>query len=68
MMNIIVKIRMEATTEAADEIQAHMDATTVTIYTDDSDIEDKIGAATYDIVTNEASHQHLESEAQFNVS
>ena len=65
------KIRIEATKEAAkkqhDEIQAHLDITTMTIYTDGSGIEDKIGAAAYNTVTNEASHQHLGSEAQFNV-
>ena len=50
-----------------DEIQAHQDATTMTIYTDGSGVEDKIGAAAYNSVTNEASHRHLGSEAQFNV-
>jgi ribonuclease HI len=39
----------------------------MTIYTDGSGIENKIGAAAYTTATNEASHQHLGSEAQFNV-
>ena len=67
----MVKIRIEAIKEAAkkqhDKIQAYLDITTMTIYTHDSGIEDKIGAAVYNIATNEASHQHLGREAQFNV-
>jgi hypothetical protein len=65
------KIRIEATKEAAkkqhDEIQAHLDTTTMTIYTDDSDIETKIGAAVYITTINEAGHQYLGNETQFNV-
>ena len=66
-----MRIRIEATKEAAkkhhDETQAHLDATTMTFYTDGSGIEDRIGAAAYNAVAKEASHQHLGSEMQFNV-
>ena len=66
-----VRIRIEATKEAAkkhhDETQAHLDATMMTFYTDGSGIEGRIGAAAYNAVTKEASHQHLGSEMQFNV-
>ena len=65
------KTRIERTKENAkaqhDRTQMHLDATTVTIYTDDSGIESKIGAAAYNSAINEASHQHLRSETQFNV-
>jgi ribonuclease HI len=65
------KIRIEATKEVAkkqhDEIQAHLDTTTMTIYTDGSGIETKIGAAVYSTTTNEAGHQYLGNETQFNV-
>jgi hypothetical protein len=50
-----------------DEIQAHLDTTTMTIYIDGSDIENKIGAAAYIIMINEAGHQYLGNETQFNV-
>jgi hypothetical protein len=57
------KIRIEATKEAAkkrhDEIQAHLDTTTMAIYTDGSGIESKLGAAVYSTMTNEADHQYL---------
>ena len=64
-------IQMEATKDNAKDqhykTQTHLDATTVMIYTDGSGIESKVGAAAYNSTTNEVSHQHLGSEAQFNV-
>ena len=50
-----------------DRTQMHPDATSVTIYIDGSGIENKIGAAAYNSSTDEARHQHLGNEAQFNV-
>ena len=54
-----MKIRTLATKEAAkkqlDEIQAHLDTTMMTIYTDGSRIEGKIGAAAYNIVNDKRS-------------
>lgn len=65
------KIKIETTKDDAkdkhDKIQTHLDATTLTIYTDDSDIDSKIGAASYNSATNEVNHQHLGREVQFNV-
>jgi hypothetical protein len=50
-----VKIRVETTKDDAkdqhDKIQTHLDDTTVTIYTDGSGIESKIGAAPYNLTT-----------------
>ena len=61
-----MRIRIEATKETAkkhhDETQTHLDATMMTFYTDDSDLKDRIGAAAYNAMTKEASHQHLGSE------
>ena len=60
------KIRIEATKEAAkkhhDEIQSQPDAARMTIYTDDSGIENKIDAATYNSTMNEVNHQYLGDE------
>jgi hypothetical protein len=62
----MAKNRIEATKEAAkkqhDEIQVHLDTMTMTIYTDDSGIEIKIGAVVYITMINEAGHQYLGNE------
>jgi hypothetical protein len=68
---MVAKVRIGTTKEGAkkqhDEVQAHPDSMTMTIYIDGSVIEGKIGAAAYNAATNEASHQHPGSEARFNM-
>ena len=66
-----IETRISATKDIAKELhykmQEHTNATTASIYTDGSGIENKIGAAAYNYTTNEASHQHLGSQKQHNV-
>src|SRR5438477_8112044 len=62
-----IEATKETATKQHDKIQAYLDATTVTIYTDGSGIDSKMGVAAYNIATSEASHQHLGSEIQSNV-
>ena len=45
----------------------HSNDTTITIYTNDSNIENKIDATTYNSSMNKVSHQYLGNETQFNV-
>ena len=45
-----------------DKIQMHSDDTTITIYTNDSDIKNKIDAAIYNSSMNKTSHQYLGNE------
>jgi hypothetical protein len=40
---------------------------TMTVYTDGSGIDCKIGAAIYNASTNETAHQHLGDETRYNV-
>ena len=64
-------INVEATKDSAkdqhNKIQTQSDPKIVTIYTDGSGIENKVGAAAYNSATKEISHQHLGNEEQFNV-
>src|SRR5208282_3143755 len=64
----IIKIRIEKTKNDAkiqhDRIQMHPDVIMITIYTDGSDIENKIGAAVYNSSTNEVNRQYLGSETE----
>ena len=65
------KTRIEITKNDAkdlhDRIQTHPDDTTITIYTDGSGINNKIGAAVYNATAGTTNYQYLGSEAQFNV-
>ena len=57
-----VRIKIETTKDdAKNQTQTCLDATTATIYVDGSGIENKIGAAAYNAVTNEIIYQNLES-------
>jgi RNase H len=49
------------------EIQELTDPTTAVIYTDGSGIEGKIGAAIYSPTMDKIIHQHLGTEAQYNI-
>ena len=48
-------------------MQESTNPTTATIYADGSGIANKIGAATYYSATNQAAHQHLGKDTQYNV-
>ena len=60
------KTRIEITKNIAkdqhDRIQMHSNDTTITIYTHDSSIENKIDAVVYNSSMNEISHQYLGNE------
>ena len=66
-MKIIVEATKDDAKKQHGKMQQHTDATTVTIYTNGSGIDNKIGAAVYNSTTKEVDRQHLGSETLYNV-
>ena len=66
-----VEIQIDATKDTAKDLhnkkQEHKNAATVSIYTDGSGVENRVGAAAHSPTMNTTIHQHLGSEKHYNV-
>ena len=66
-MEIKIDITKDAAKNQHHEMQKHEKSIAATIYTDESGIEGKIGAAIYEASTDQTRHQHIGRDTQYNV-